>query len=277
MADNSAQDRNLPASQRKITKAREDGQVARSRDLGHFAAFFAAGLLLMTLAPDAIAFLARLTAAGLQFDTQVLAGTQPMLERLGHFGGRFVIVVVPMGLLMMAVAAAAGAASGGWNFTWKAIKPKFSKLNPLSGLGRVFSPTQVGQALKACLLALVLGVIGAFFLAGQPAALHARRRHALAGGLVACGCGSLGRCDAAADGAGGVRPGGRAAAALPLAQAAAHEPPGGQAGAQGDRGQQRGQVPHAPAHARGRQPPHAGRGAQGRPGGDEPDPLCGGA
>jgi flagellar biosynthesis protein FlhB len=174
MADNSAQDRNLPASQRKITKAREDGQVARSRDLGHFAAFFAAGLLLMTLAPDAIAFLARLTAAGLQFDTQVLAGTQPMLERLGHFGGRFVLVVVPMGLLMMAVAAAAGAASGGWNFTWKAIKPKFSKLNPLSGLGRVFSPTQVGQALKACLLALVLGVIGAFFLqASLPRFMHA--------------------------------------------------------------------------------------------------------
>jgi hypothetical protein len=32
------QDKQLPASQRKISKAREEGQVARSRDLGHFGA-----------------------------------------------------------------------------------------------------------------------------------------------------------------------------------------------------------------------------------------------
>ena len=38
MADESSQDRNLPASQRKIDKARREGQVARSRDLGHLAA-----------------------------------------------------------------------------------------------------------------------------------------------------------------------------------------------------------------------------------------------
>ena len=36
MAD-AAQDRQLPATQRRIEKARRDGQVARSRDLGHFA------------------------------------------------------------------------------------------------------------------------------------------------------------------------------------------------------------------------------------------------
>jgi len=40
MADNS-QDRNLPASHRKLTKAREDGQIAQSRDLGHFVAIAA--------------------------------------------------------------------------------------------------------------------------------------------------------------------------------------------------------------------------------------------
>ena len=37
MADH-RQDKNLPASQRKLDKAARDGQVARSRDLGHFAA-----------------------------------------------------------------------------------------------------------------------------------------------------------------------------------------------------------------------------------------------
>ena len=43
----SAQDRKLPASQRKIEKSREKGQVARSRDLGHFGAI-GAGVGLLT-------------------------------------------------------------------------------------------------------------------------------------------------------------------------------------------------------------------------------------
>ena len=37
MAEN-AQDRQLPATQRKIEKSRSEGQVARSRDLSHVAA-----------------------------------------------------------------------------------------------------------------------------------------------------------------------------------------------------------------------------------------------
>jgi flagellar biosynthesis protein FlhB len=164
MADNSAQDRTLPATQRKITKAREDGQVARSRDLGHFAAFFAAGLVLVAFAPELIGWLGRLVASGLRFDASVLSGTQPMLERLAEQGGQFVLLVLPMGLLMVLVALASGVAAGGWNFTWKAIAPTWQKIDPLSGLGRVFSLQQVGQALKACLLALVLGLIGGLFL-----------------------------------------------------------------------------------------------------------------
>ena len=43
MADTSAQDKNLPASPRKLEKARAEGQVARSRDLGHFAAIAGGG------------------------------------------------------------------------------------------------------------------------------------------------------------------------------------------------------------------------------------------
>ncbi|HLL13246.1 MAG TPA: EscU/YscU/HrcU family type III secretion system export apparatus switch protein, partial [Rubrivivax sp.] len=68
MADSSAQDRNLPASQRKIEKARDDGQVARSRDLGHFAALTAGVALLAFLAPEVCAWLGRLLTQSLRFD-----------------------------------------------------------------------------------------------------------------------------------------------------------------------------------------------------------------
>lgn len=163
MAD-SSQDRTLPATPRRIAKAREDGQVARSRDLGHFAAFAAGALALAGAAPLLGQALLHILSAGLRFDLEQLAGTRPMLERLGELGLRFAIVVLLVGLLMMAVAVASGALAGGLGFTWKALAPRFGKLDPLAGLGRMVSGTQLGQAAKACALALVLGGVGALFL-----------------------------------------------------------------------------------------------------------------
>jgi len=166
MAD-SAQDRHLPATPRKLAKARGDGDVARSRDLGHFGAIAAVGALLVALAPELAGWLQNLLRAGLSFDARSLAEPDVMLSQLGSLGLKMMAVVAPLGAVMVVVALASGVASGGWNWTFKPLAPKFSKLNPLAGLGRIFSKHQFGDALKACLLALVLGVIGALYLSAQ--------------------------------------------------------------------------------------------------------------
>jgi flagellar biosynthetic protein FlhB len=160
----SAQDRTLPATARKISKAREQGQVARSRDLGHFAALFAASLALVAVAPQLTGWLQRLLARGLIFDAATVSQPERMADRLAVFGWEMLLFVLPMGLLMMAVGVAASVACGGWNFSWKAMEPKFSKLDPISGVARLFAASQIGMTLKACLLALVLGLIGALFV-----------------------------------------------------------------------------------------------------------------
>lgn len=159
-----AQDRHLPASARKIQKAREDGQVARSRDLGHFGAIAAGGGLLVALAPTFTGGLKELITAGLRFDRASLAGTAPMTERLGEAVANMLLPLLVIGAAMALVALAAGLISGGWNWTFKPLQPKFDKLNPLTGLGRVFSKHQLMDTLKACVLALVLGTIGAMWL-----------------------------------------------------------------------------------------------------------------
>lgn len=166
MAD-SPQDRHLPASQRKISKAREDGQVARSRDLSHFAAIAVGGALMVTLAPEAAGWLRRLMASGLRFDVHTLAQTQSMGERLSELALKMMLLVLPFGIIVTAAGVAASVACGGWNWTFKAITPKFSKLNPLTGLGRMFGKDQLVNTLKASFLALVLGTIGALYLRAQ--------------------------------------------------------------------------------------------------------------
>lgn len=160
----SDQDRNLPASQRKLDKAREDGQVVRSRDLGHFAAIAVGGAVLVAMAPRISERSAKLLSSGLRFDAVSLKSPEFMLQRLGELAMQMMWIVGPLGLLMVLIALAASVAAGGWTWTLKPLMPDFGKLNPITGVSRLFSMQQLVDALKASVLALILGVIGAMYL-----------------------------------------------------------------------------------------------------------------
>jgi flagellar biosynthetic protein FlhB len=73
-------------------------------------------------------------------------------------------VAVPVGIVMALVGVAGAVAVGGWIWSWKALSPQFNRLNPITGIGRVLSWRQVGDAAKTSVLALVLGVVGAHYL-----------------------------------------------------------------------------------------------------------------
>jgi flagellar biosynthetic protein FlhB len=108
----------------------------------------------------------------LRFDASSLATPQPMLQALSHQSQRLLAVLLPLGLGMLVAALVAAVVSGGWNFTWKPLAPSFAKIDPLSGLARLFSKAHLGDTLKASLLALVLGTIGAFVLGRSLARFH---------------------------------------------------------------------------------------------------------
>jgi flagellar biosynthetic protein FlhB len=167
MAASSAQDRNLPASARKLEKARADGQVVRSRDLSHFAAIAGGGAALAVLAPTAAGWLRDALARALSFDSAHALRTDAMASGLAGWTQTLLWAVVPFGVAMAALAVLAALAAGGWTWTLKPLTPQFAVLDPLAGLGRVFSRKQAVDAAKASVLALVLGTIGGLWLAGH--------------------------------------------------------------------------------------------------------------
>ena len=164
MASSSAQDKNFPASPRKLEKARAEGQVARSRDLGHFAAIGGGGAALLVAAPHVSDWLRESLARSLRFDGAQALRDDAMTSQLLGWTATLLWAVVPFGVVMVAFAVVSALAMGGSTWTFKPLGPKFHVLDPLSGLGRVFSKQQVIDALKASLLALVLGTIAAFWL-----------------------------------------------------------------------------------------------------------------
>jgi flagellar biosynthetic protein FlhB len=167
MAGSDAQDRNLPASERKISRAREEGQVPRSRDLGHFLALAVAMGILVPLAPMLTDWMKTMLVSGLRFDATVLTRPELMVERAADMLVRLLLVVLPIGVVLALMGVASSLVIGGWNFSFKAMEPKFEKLNPFTGVVRLFAWSQLVQTLKTCGLALVLGVVGFFYLRSQ--------------------------------------------------------------------------------------------------------------
>ncbi len=158
------QDRTLPATPRRIEKAREDGQVARSRDLAHLAVLGSGIALIAAFAPELTAWLQTLLARGLRFDAAAIASPAGMGERLAELSVPMLMALLPIGAVTGLVALVTTVLAGGWNFSWKPLEPTYEKVDPLAGIARLFSLDQLANTLKACLLALVLGVVGGTLL-----------------------------------------------------------------------------------------------------------------
>ena len=164
MADSESQNRNLPASQRKLSKARADGQIPRSRDLGHFAALGGGVAAFVAAAPLLSGWLQDVLAQAMRLPVNAGRDTALMGQRLLDFAQVLMWVVLPVGALMGGVAIAASLGLGGWNWSWKPLTPKLSTLNPLTGVTRLFAKAQLVDVLKASTLALILGTIAALYL-----------------------------------------------------------------------------------------------------------------
>jgi flagellar biosynthesis protein FlhB len=111
--EQSSQDRNLPASDRKLKKARDDGQVARSRDLGHLAVLGTGAVSLMGLAPFMFEKLRHLLGRQLTFDATFLTQPDSALSRLSEMVAAGLAGCAVFGAIIMLVAMLSSVATGG--------------------------------------------------------------------------------------------------------------------------------------------------------------------
>ncbi|NIM41640.1 MAG: flagellar type III secretion system protein FlhB [Hydrogenophaga sp.] len=163
--DSSSQDKNLPATPQRLKKARDDGQVARSKDLSNVTVLGGGMLVLFALAPTGFAQLRDALASQLRFDSASVRTPELMLQRLSDHTAQALIVYLPLGLLVLALAVAALVAAGSFAFSTKPIEPKLSNISPLSGFKRLFSRQQVIETFKLVgITAVVLLVAGQFIV-----------------------------------------------------------------------------------------------------------------
>ena len=162
--ESSSQDRNLPASERKLQKARDDGQVSRSRDLSHLAILGGGALSLMWLAPLMFDHLKSQLGLQLVFDAQSIRNPLIMLNRLETMVGVGLTACVVFAAIITAIAVVSTVAVGGWVASLKPLTPDFSRLDPLSGFGNMFTKDKFTEVLKMTFISGMLIAVGFTYL-----------------------------------------------------------------------------------------------------------------
>ncbi|QQJ97295.1 flagellar type III secretion system protein FlhB [Burkholderia ambifaria] len=160
MADESDLDRTEAATPRRREKAREEGQVARSRELASFALLAAGFYGAWLLAAPSGAHLQAMLRGAFAFDRATAFDTHRMLSAAGSASIEGLAALLPILALTGLAALLAPMALGGWLISQKTFELKFDRLNPISGLGRIFSiqgPIQLAMSLAKT---LVVGGIG---------------------------------------------------------------------------------------------------------------------
>ena len=161
MAEDSDLEKTEQPSQQRLDKAREEGQVARSRELTTFVLLMAGGAGLWFLGSAITQKLIKVLRDGLTLDKGLVYDTTQLLPHLHTLSFDALLALLPFLLILLVAAAASPLLLNGWLFTLQPLQPKFSKLNPIAGIGRMFSTNSLVELLKALAKALVVGGLGA--------------------------------------------------------------------------------------------------------------------
>ena len=163
----SSQDRNLPATERKLQKARTDGQGARSRDLSHLAILGTGAASMLVFAQPLFDQMLRAMGQQLVFDATTVHTPAYMLTRLQGMAFIGILASAAFATLTSAAALVSAIGAGGWIFSLKPITPQFNRLNPISGAANLFSKQQMANVAKMVLMTSILAAVAWKYLGGS--------------------------------------------------------------------------------------------------------------
>jgi flagellar biosynthesis protein FlhB len=160
VAEDSDLEKTEAATPRRLQKAREEGQIVRSRELSTFALLAAGFFGVWGMSGSIGDHFQSMLRASLTFDHAGAFETSRMLIGAGAAAREGAYALLPILAFTGLASLLSPLALGGWQLSAAGLEPKFSRLDPIAGLGRMFSingPIQLGMSLAKT---LVVGIIG---------------------------------------------------------------------------------------------------------------------
>jgi flagellar biosynthetic protein FlhB len=160
--ENDSQEKTEEPSQRKLDKASEDGQVLTSKEMFVFTGM-AAGLLLISLVPMFAQDVLQAWGSLFKIDHGEMLDNNWFIKLEMAFWG-MILIACFLGLPILVVVLITQIAVGGINFAPKAMSFKGSRINPIKGLGRIFSVKGLVELGKSLLKVTLLFSISGFVI-----------------------------------------------------------------------------------------------------------------
>ncbi|RMH68852.1 MAG: EscU/YscU/HrcU family type III secretion system export apparatus switch protein [Bacteroidetes bacterium] len=165
MADR--QDKTFDPTPQRLRKAREEGNVFRSREI------VSVGLLLTSVAvlgwgaPAGFQTLQALTARifGTVADVVVTQGSVPVL--LADLGQHLLLLLLPFFGLLMVMSIGLNVLQSGWNVSFKPLTPRPGNVSPLKGLKRIFSSRGLFEFAKGLIKIVAVGPLAYLIISGR--------------------------------------------------------------------------------------------------------------
>ncbi|TVZ38608.1 flagellar biosynthetic protein FlhB [Alteromonadaceae bacterium 2753L.S.0a.02] len=147
--DDSSQEKTEEATPRRLEKAREEGQVPRSRDLTTTAVLLAGTFGLVFFGGVIVEQLASVLRFNFDLSREVIFDPNLMFAQLGRSFLQALMGLIPLFVMLLIAAIAGPIALGGWLFSSKALAPQLNRMDPIKGLGRMFSVKSLVELAKA--------------------------------------------------------------------------------------------------------------------------------
>ena len=159
MAEDGSAERSEEPTGRRLSKAREDGQVARSVDLSTAVVLLTATLFFSMLGEWFFHRIGQLFVSQFQFDRKIIDKVELLPAHFGQSILDGMLLAFPVMVALALIALLVSGLPGGFIFSPQLILPKFSKLNPLSGLARMFGKRALIELAKSVGKFLLIGTI----------------------------------------------------------------------------------------------------------------------
>ena len=173
MSEGSDQEKTEPASPRRMEKAREEGDVPRSRELATCTILMAAGVGLSFLGERIVRSMSSMLVTSLSFEREKAFDLQLLMMSQGSQIGELLITFAPLAGLLILVAIGSPLLIGGLLFSGKALMPNFGRMNPFSGLAKMVSVNALVELIKAIGKTLVVGFVAWIVISSKMEAVMA--------------------------------------------------------------------------------------------------------
>jgi flagellar biosynthesis protein FlhB len=166
MANEDQEDKTELPSEKRLREAREKGDSPRSRELANVAVLGCATLALAVSGPQLGASAQGWLAGALQFEPELLGQPDRFPVHAAKLLGGLVLPVLPLLAATLLGCFLAPAAMGSLRFSGHALKADLTRLNPMTGFGRMYGKESFAELLRSVLRLLLIGGIAALVLRG---------------------------------------------------------------------------------------------------------------